>query len=53
MNPGQAGPVPMGRNKKRGAQPNGIPAQTSHSPVALKTVQVGTTFSVYVVNLRL
>lgn len=53
MNPGQAGPVPMGRNKKRRAQSNGNPAQTSHSLVAIKTIQVGTTFSVHVVNLRL
>lgn len=53
MNPGWGGPVPMGRNKKRGVQPSANPAPTSHSLVALETVQVGTRFSVHGVNLRL
>lgn len=53
MNPGQAGPVPMGSNRKWGAQSNANPAPPSHSQVAPETVQVGTTFSVHVVNLRL
>lgn len=53
MNPGQAGPVPMGSNRKWGAQSNANPAPSSHSQVDPETVQVGTTFSVHVVILRL
>lgn len=52
-NPGQAGPVRMGRSKEWGAQPNANPTQTSHSPVALGTLQVGTTLSEQVGKPRL
>lgn len=53
MNPVQTGPVPMGRKKKWGAQPNANPALTSHFPVTLESIQVGTAFSVHVARLRL
>lgn len=53
MNPGRGGRVPVGRNKKWGAHPKANPAPMSQSLVALETIQVGTTFSVHVVNLRL
>lgn len=52
-NPGQAGPVRMGRSKERGAEPNANPTQTSHSPVALGTFQVGTALFVHVGKPRL
>lgn len=52
-NPGRAGPVRMGRSEERGAEPNANPTQTSHSPVALGTLQVGTALFVHVGNPRL
>lgn len=52
-NPGRAGPIRMGRSKEWGAELNANPTQTSHSPVALGTLQVGTALFVQVGKSRL